>query len=144
MMTINHIVSQLNGPVFQLIRFLRQMYDIKISDERLGEIHNMDNGEKLGNHRIATIPNQLDITLRDVSFRYSGSLKPVIKNLSLTILVNKITTIIGTIGGGKITLMKLLLWLYAIDKGEISIGKFNLNNKVNYYHLIKNQLELGG
>ena len=128
MMAISYMVGQLNGPIIQLIGFLRQMQDAKISIERLGEIHNMDDEEKPEDHKTKDIPTQANIQLNNVCFRYKGELDSVIKNLTLTIPPNKTTAIVGTSGSGKTTLMKLLLRFYDIDDGEISVGNFNLNN----------------
>ncbi|MFK5878305.1 MAG: peptidase domain-containing ABC transporter [Flavobacteriaceae bacterium] len=128
MMAISYIVGQLNGPVVQLIGFMRDVQDAKISIDRLGEIHNMENEEKDGEEKITVIPENADIHLKNISFRYTGALDSVIKDLSLTIPANKTTAIVGVSGSGKTTLIKLLLRFYTIDKGEIAINKFNLNN----------------
>ncbi|MDG5492529.1 peptidase domain-containing ABC transporter [Psychroserpens sp. SPM9] len=128
MMAISYMVGQLNGPIMQLINFMREVQDAKISIERLGEIHNMEDEEKPEDHKITRIPDQADLKLNNVSFRYVGGLDPVIKNLSLIIPANKTTAIVGTSGSGKTTLMKLLLRFYEIDQGDIHIGNFNLNN----------------
>jgi len=128
MMAISYIVGQLNAPVTQLIAFLRDAQDAKISLDRLGEIHNKEDEEKAGEQKITTIPENSDIHLKNVSFRYIGGLEPVIKNLDLTIPSNKVTAIVGVSGSGKTTLMKLLLNFYPLDKGEISIGNHNLTN----------------
>lgn len=128
MMAISYIMGQLNGPVIQLISFMRDIQDAQISIERLGEIHNMDNEEKEGEEKIMSIPQSASIHLKNISFRYVGAIEPVIKNLTLNIPANKTTAIVGVSGSGKTTLMKLLLRFYEIDSGEISIGDFNLNN----------------
>lgn len=128
MMAISYMVGQLNGPIIQLISFLRQVQDAKISIERLGEIHNMEDEEKPEDHKIIELPEEADIKLNEISFRYTGGLEPVIKKLSLTIPANKTTAIVGISGSGKTTLMKLLLRFYEVDEGDIYIGNFNLNN----------------
>ncbi|WP_299519441.1 peptidase domain-containing ABC transporter, partial [Winogradskyella sp.] len=128
MMAISYMVGQLNGPIIQLISFLREVQDAKISIERLGEIHDMEDEENPEDHKITTIPENKDIQLNNVSFRYTGGLEPVIKNLSLTIPSNKTTAIVGSSGSGKTTLMKLLLRFYDVDQGDIHIGPFNINN----------------
>ena len=46
MMAISYIVGQLNGPIVQLIDFMRDVQDAQISIDRLGEIHNMEDEEK--------------------------------------------------------------------------------------------------
>jgi ATP-binding cassette, subfamily B, bacterial len=128
MMAISYIVGQLNAPVTQLISFMRDVQDAKISLERLGEIHNKEDEEKEGEEKVTSIPDNADIKLKNISFRYVGGLEPVLKDVSFTIPTNKITAIVGVSGSGKTTLMKLLLRFYEIDKGEISVNNFNLNN----------------
>lgn len=126
MMAISYIVGQLNAPVVQLINFLRDVQDAKISLDRLGEIHNKDDEEKANDQKITNIPEDADVNLKNISFRYIGGLEPVIKDLELTIPPNKVTAIVGVSGSGKTTLMKLLLKFYDLDKGEIYIGNYNL------------------
>lgn len=128
MMAISYIVGQLNAPVTQLISFMRDVQDAKISLERLGEIHNMEDEEKEGDEKVTNIPENADITLKNISFRYTGGLEPVLKDVSFTIPANKTTAIVGVSGSGKTTLMKLLLRFYELDKGEILVHHFNLKN----------------
>lgn len=127
MMAISYMVGQLNGPIVQLITFLREIQDAKISIERLGEIHNMDDEEKPEDNKITDLPLGEDLILSDVTFRYVGGITPVIKNLSLVIPANKTTAIVGTSGSGKTTLMKLLLRFYELNSGDISLGEINLS-----------------
>jgi len=128
MMAISFIVEQLNAPVTQLISFMRDLQDAKISLDRLGEIHNMEDEEKQGEEKVTNIPENADIQLKNISFRYTGGLEPVLKDVSFTIPTNKTTAIVGVSGSGKTTLMKLLLRFYEIDKGEILVNNFNLKN----------------
>ncbi len=128
MMAISYIVGQLNAPVAQLIAFLRDAQDAKISLDRLGEIHNKEDEERAGEQKVTNIPENADINLKNVTFRYIGGLEPVINSLDLTIPANKVTAIVGVSGSGKTTLMKLLLKFYDLDKGDISIGNHTLTN----------------
>jgi ATP-binding cassette subfamily B protein len=128
MMAISYIVGQLNSPISQLISFLRDLQDAKISIDRLGEIHNMQNEEEHTSETISIIPDNASIHVNNLTFRYIGALDPVLKNLNVSIPSNKITAIVGTSGSGKTTLMKLLLHFYKLDKGEIKINNFNLDN----------------
>ena len=128
MMAISYIVGQLNAPVTQLISFMRDIQDAKISLERLGEIHNKEDEEKEGEEKVSNIPEDAEIVLKNISFRYPGGLEPVLKDVSFKIPVNKTTAIVGVSGSGKTTLMKLLLRFYELDKGEILVNNFNLKN----------------
>jgi len=128
MVAISYIVGQLNAPVTQLITFMRDVQDAKISLERLGEIHNKEDEEQEGDEKVTNIPENADITLKNISFRYTGGLESVLKDVSFTIPTNKTTAIVGVSGSGKTTLMKLLLRFYELDKGEISVDNFNLKD----------------
>jgi len=128
MMAISYIVGQLNGPIVQLIGFMRDVQDAQISLDRLGEIHNMEEEEKPEDNKISDIPDDAVINLKNISFRYTGGLEPVIKDLSLEIPPNKTTAIVGVSGSGKTTLMKLLLGFYNIDKGGIYVNQYNLKD----------------
>lgn len=85
MMAISYIVGQLNSPITQLISFMRDVQDAQISLDRLGEIHNMEDEEKPGDNKASHIPEDADIKLKNITFRYTGGLEPVLKNLSLEI-----------------------------------------------------------
>ncbi|WP_284651347.1 peptidase domain-containing ABC transporter [Flavobacterium terrisoli] len=128
MMAISSIVGSLNAPVLQLIGFIREAQDAKISLARLSEIHEKEDETQQEYNQTHEIPQNSDIIIKDLSFRYIGSDTMVLENLNLTIPTNKITAIVGTSGSGKTTLMKLLLKFYDPINGEISIGKTSLKN----------------
>ena len=128
MLAISSIVGSLNGPISQLIGFVRELQDAKISLARLSEIHEKEDEIQQEAHQTNDIPNNEDITIKELSFRYLGSDISVLDNLNLTIPANKITAIVGTSGSGKTTLMKLLLKFYEPQNGEISIGNAQLKN----------------
>jgi ATP-binding cassette subfamily B protein len=128
MMAISYIVGQLNGPITQLISFMRDVQDASISLDRLGEIHNMEDEEQQTEENITNIPEDATIQVNNIFFRYTGGIEPVIKNLTLQIPANKTTAIVGASGSGKTTLMKILLRFYEVEKGEILLNKHHLTN----------------
>ncbi|MVO08984.1 ATP-binding cassette domain-containing protein [Flavobacterium sp. TP390] len=127
MMAITSIVGSLNGPVIQLIGFIRELQDAKISLARLSEIHEMKDEVEDENEKTREIPEH-DIYIKDLSFRYTGSDVNVLEALNLTIPAKKITAIVGTSGSGKTTLMKLLLKFYEPQEGDILINKTSLKS----------------
>ncbi|WP_396189213.1 peptidase domain-containing ABC transporter [Flavobacterium sp.] len=127
MMAITSIVGNLNGPVVQLISFIREWQDAKISLARLAEIHDKEDETQHEKGQVHDIHNYDDITMDNVNFRYIGSDVEVIKDLNLTIPKNKITAIVGSSGSGKTTLMKLLLKFYEPSKGNIKYGATDLS-----------------
>ena len=127
MLAITYIVGQLNSPIAQLINFIKELQDAKISLQRLGEIHNKEDEEVNLSEKVTEISNS-NFTIQNLSFRYTGSIEPVLNDLSFSIPANKVTAIVGTSGSGKTTLLKLLLKFYAPDTGTISVGNTSLQH----------------
>ena len=127
MLSVQYIIGQLNNPLMQLVDFLRQTQDAKISLERLGEIHDKDDEQNAEEDYVSEIPEK-DIEINDLSFRYVGSDQFVFKDLNLTIPYQRTTAIVGTSGSGKTTLLKLLMKFYEPNSGEIKLGNTNLKN----------------
>lgn len=128
MLAISSIVGSLNGPITQLIEFVRELQDAKISLARLSEIHEKEDETQQEIHQTNDVPYDSDIEMKNLSYRYLGSDIPVLSDLSLIIPANKVTAIVGVSGSGKTTLMKLLLKFYEPEKGEITVGNAQLSN----------------
>ncbi|MRX70412.1 ATP-binding cassette domain-containing protein [Flavobacterium resistens] len=128
MMAINSIAGSLNGPISQLINFVRELQDAKISLTRLSEIYNKEDETQQEPFQTHEIPKDCAIEIKGLSYRYPGSDDSVIDNLNLTIPAHKVTAIVGVSGSGKTTLMKLLLKFYEPSAGEIKVGNTQLKD----------------
>lgn len=121
MLAISSIVGSLNGPIIQIITFVREVQDAKISLARLSEIHEKEDEVQQEENQTHELPEEFDILINNLSFRYSGSPNLVLDNLNLLIPSNKVTAIVGASGSGKTTLMKLLLKFYDVEAGGITL-----------------------
>lgn len=128
MLAISYIVGQLNSPIAQLIKFIREVQDAKISLDRLSEIHNKEDEELITNDFVKDINLEEGLTVSNLSFRYVGSDQMVLQNLDLAFPAKKVTAIVGVSGSGKTTLMKLLLKFYNPNEGQIKLGNYDLKN----------------
>lgn len=68
-----------------------------------------------------------EIELRDVSFSYVGG-KGVLNGLSVVFPAGKTTALVGPSGGGKSTLLNLLLRLYDPDSGVVAVDGQDIKN----------------
>ena len=59
------------------------------------------------------------IEFKNVSFRYPGGTRDVLKNINLTIAAGETVVLVGLNGAGKTTLIKLLTRLYDPSEGQI-------------------------
>ena len=91
---------------------LERLADITMADPEFQE--GLQNDDLFSNTRG-------DITLRNISFRYSESDPWVLKNVNLTIRANDFVAFMGPSGGGKTTLLKLIIGLYLPTEGEIEV-----------------------
>ncbi|MFL1896002.1 peptidase domain-containing ABC transporter [Aquimarina sp. 2-A2] len=125
MLSIQYIIGQLNSPISQLLQFIQETQDAKISLERLKEVHDQKDEEDIKEAKVHDISHDGSISIEDITFKYIGSENPVIENLDLLIPRNKTTAIVGASGSGKTTLMKLLMRFYKPNKGVIKLGEQN-------------------
>lgn len=136
MLAVQFITGQLNAPLTQLMQFLLSLQDVKISLERINEIHSGKN-EEYNSGLLSENAGDNSITLSDISFKYDPH-SPVttINNVSIKIEQGKTTAIVGASGSGKTTLVKLMLGFFPLMKGEIRIGKTPLG-KISIRNLRK-------
>ncbi len=85
-----------------------------------GELMSLTRGEgEEGLSDVEEIGRPPRIELRDVSFRYPGSSRESLRDVTLTIEPGETIAVVGPNGAGKTTLVKLLTGLYQPTKGTI-------------------------
>ncbi|PWS26106.1 ABC transporter ATP-binding protein [Pedobacter yonginense] len=125
MMAVTYMLAQVNSPLMQYVSLIRMLQESKISIDRLSEVHDKESED---NGSPTIIEARADIKLSNISFRYVGGEENVLENVTLTIPNGKVTAIVGESGGGKTTLLKLILGYYTPQKGKIFIGDINLSD----------------
>ena len=124
MLAIQYIVGQLNSPVEQLMQFIYSLQDVKISLERINEIHQCEE-EPTGGDLLTALgaEGKKEIRLEHLDFKYDPhALRYTLKDISFTIPAGKTTAIVGTSGSGKTTLVKLMLGYYPPLGGRLLIA----------------------
>lgn len=123
MMAVQYIIAQLNSPIEQMLGFVQQLQDAKISLERLNEVRELSDEEPIEKSFIKELPSDMSLSLRNITFTYPGAgNEPVLSKINLNIPQGKTTAIVGMSGSGKTTILKLLLRFYEPQKGDIKVG----------------------
>ena len=68
------------------------------------------------------VPDEGDLEFNNVSFRYEGSNKDQLSNISFNIKKGETLAILGSTGSGKSTLVNLIPRFYDVTEGSIKIG----------------------
>ena len=128
MLAVQYIIGQLNSPIEQLMNFVYSVQDVKISLERINEIHRKDNEEDFRRTRQSFEGERRDVEFKNVDFKYDPhALTKTIDGVSINIPEGKVTAIVGASGSGKTTLIKLLLGYYPVSSGAITIAGHNID-----------------
>ena len=88
-----------------------------------------------------TIKNFDEIQLNEVFFKYPNTEKNVLEGINVKFVKNKKIAIVGPSGSGKSTLLGLMIRLFDLDKGKITIGNedikdLRLNNLRSFFSLV--------
>lgn len=128
MLAVQYIIGQLNSPVEQLMSFIYSLQDVKISLERINEIHN-GNNEETNDDQMSGFGGDKSISLSHIDFKYDPHSKnKILSDVSFEIPAGKITAIVGASGSGKTTLIKLMLGYYPVMCGCLSISERRIND----------------
>ena len=85
--------------------------------DRINQILDLDEERDKGTYEVKNFEHE--IVVKDVTFSYGEG--EVLKNLSLSVKKGQKVALVGLSGSGKSTLINLLLGLYPVEKGSITI-----------------------
>jgi len=120
-------------PISRLVGLQMQIQEASIAMKRMSELYDLEAEQQDDASLINDFNLDGDIEISNITFRY-GNRTPVLRDVSLTIKKGSKTAIVGESGGGKTTLGKLILGLWSLEKGTVSINGYNIN-ELNKKHL---------
>lgn len=116
--TLVFLIQRLLWPLTRLGETFDQYQRAMASTTRVMNLLDTPIAIRTGNISLPQVLGELEF--ENVNFAYNGR-NPVIENLSLHIPAGKTIAIVGSTGSGKSTLVKLLLRLYEVQSGTISL-----------------------
>ena len=128
MLAVQYIIGQLNSPVEQLMNFFYSLQDVRISLERINEIHRAEDENGKNGLRTSLTDNSKGIDIEGIMFKYDPhALRKTLDDVTIRIPEGKVTAIVGASGSGKTTLVKLMLGYYPVLDGQVNIGGTDIN-----------------
>ncbi|HET7086184.1 MAG TPA: peptidase domain-containing ABC transporter [Rhizomicrobium sp.] len=126
LVAFNMLSSRVISPVLQVIGLLNNYQETMMSVEMLGEV--MNRPSENNGQRGLTPPLSGAIEFEHVTFRYPGTEKPALRDISLKLPAGAMVGIVGRSGSGKTTLSALLQGLHYASEGGIRIDGHNIRD----------------
>jgi len=126
LIAINILSQRAIAPLSQITSLLSSLEQTKVSYGTLENIMELPSEREDGKKFVERPPFTGLIEFKDVTFTYPGEQKPALDKVSFTIHPGEKVAIIGKIGSGKSTIVKLLLGLYEPDSGDIIIDGIDI------------------
>ncbi|MGG7164173.1 ABC transporter ATP-binding protein [Clostridium ihumii] len=117
-------VNQVSEPVTQASYVIMSLQSAIAGAERVFKL--LDEEEEVADINNNVLPEfKGKVTFENVKFGYTEN-KILIKNLNLEVKPNEMVAIVGPTGGGKTTLINLIMRFYELNGGSISIDNVNI------------------
>ena len=132
LVAFNMLSGRVISPVLQMIGLLNNYQEVLMSVEMLGEV--MNRPTENSGQRGLTPPLSGAIEFDKVTFRYPGTERPALRDVSLKIPAGAMIGIVGRSGSGKTTFSAQLQGLHAASEGAIRIDGHNIKD-IDLAHL---------
>ncbi len=125
LMSFYALIGYFTSPITSLVGMNKTIQNALIASDRLFEIMDLER-EETTEKMTLTKEDIGNIQFKNIDFSY-GTRANVFENFTMTIPKGKVTALVGGSGSGKTTLISLLQNLYPIKKGNILVGKYDIN-----------------
>lgn len=126
LVTFTLALNKISGPLTKIGNILTNFYQSLISLDRLNEIYNSKSAivDIDGAKKLKSIKK---IEFKNMVFKYSNDLYPVINGISFTLNEGETLGIVGRTGSGKSTLVRQFLRQFVVESGQIFINGIDIN-----------------
>ncbi len=136
---LNMFLYILVAPVFSqsIMRSMHLNQALGQAKEAIDRLDNLLSVEPLSVSENPQPMKQFDIEFNNVSFSYPRANKKAVNNVSFTIQKGKTVALVGTSGGGKTTIARLVPRFWDAQEGEVCIGGINVK-EIDHKELMDN------
>lgn len=119
------IVWRILSPIRVLVSSSQQLNQVSNSIKQVNHLMRLPSEYEVNRAKKQKIVDG-HIEFSRISYRYPNSMEPSLNGVSFNIQQNDFTVIYGVGASGKSTLVKLLLGIYPLQSGSISLGGYSL------------------
>jgi len=128
-MAFNILIMMIMGPIQKILGIWSEIQETIVSIERLNDVYDIPPEENLTSESMLHLPEvEGTIKFDQVSFAYNRASGYVLKNVSFEVQAGQKVAIVGRSGGGKSSVMNLLLRFYDASAGTITIDGYNIQH----------------
>lgn len=121
LMAFLQLIQQLRAPLQNVSGILPQYYSAIASAERLMALEQGDTDKAVNEKEIKKLSRKFSsIEAKNITFGYDR--EKILENCSFSVEKGRITAVTGESGSGKSTIFKLLLGLYEVEAGSITVN----------------------
>ncbi|MCI8372057.1 MAG: ABC transporter ATP-binding protein [Lachnospiraceae bacterium] len=126
----------LNDNLYHMSNILGGFQKLSLYVEKFRVFLSYEPKLKDGTEPIPAPAEEVTLRLDNVTFQYEGTDKPTLHDISLTIHPGEKVALVGYNGAGKSTLVKLLMRLYDVSSGSITMNGTDIRqfSKKDYYN----------
>ncbi len=130
MVILNMFLYVLIAPIFSqsIMRSVSLTQAIGKAKEAIDRMNDLTSTAPLTEPENPKKITSFDVAFKNVSFSYPGADKKAVNNISFTVPEGKSFALVGTSGGGKTTIARLVPRFWEVDEGEVSIGGINVKD----------------
>lgn len=115
-----------NRPIASISEAYNIIQMVIVSSERFFHFMELEEDHLGGERELVSEKIRGDIEFKDVNFSYDGE-NPILKDLSFKAQAGKLIAIVGPTGGGKTTIVNLLMKFYDISSGSITLDGIDID-----------------
>lgn len=116
------------APLGQITNLLGRLNQAMVAYSSLQQLFSQKSIEKSSQNYVRHERLDSSIQIRNLSLTYEGANKPALENLNLNIKAGEKIAVLGKIGSGKTTLIKIITGLVSPSSGNVKAGGVELSN----------------
>jgi ATP-binding cassette subfamily B protein len=126
-MAFNSYIGMLIWPLTAYGMVMNVIQQGRASLERLKELQSI-NPLVVEHEHPRTLERIEIIETKGLSFKYPGTDRYVLKDIDFTVKKGQFVGIVGTVGSGKSTLVKIISKFYPVERGQVFINGIDIND----------------
>ena len=115
------LIGRALGPLGAIAMIISRLHQTRLAYRALGEVANAPQERPVGVRFLSKSHFAGQIDADDVTFSYEREAPPALREVSFSIAAGERVGIIGAIGSGKTTILKLMQALHAPSRGQVFI-----------------------